>query len=158
MIVNNTSISSVSLTPHNSVYQASKAAAAMFSDHQRFEVESFGIRVVDLKTGCVHTNFHNNCSDDAKLPPSLIYGPVKELTERAMDAKHFSNRMDLEECSNLVVGDLLRQNPAAQVWRGKEAVWTWFGTWIPTTWLDKALQRMVGLDRLAQKLKPEGRA
>ena len=90
MIVKNTSIFSVSLTPHNSVYQASKAAAAMFSDHQRIEMESFGIRVVDLKTGCVHTNFHNNRSDDAKLPPGSIYGPVKELTERAIDAKRFS--------------------------------------------------------------------
>ena len=127
MIVNNTSISSVSLTPHNSVYHASKAAAAMFSDHQRFEMESFGIRVVDLKTGCVHTNFHNNRSDDAKLPLGSICGPVKELTERAMDAKHFSNRTDLEECSNLVVDDLLRQNPPPQVWRGKEAGWTWLG-------------------------------
>ena len=158
MIVNNTSISSASLTPHNSVYHASKAAAAMFSDHQRIELEPFGIRVVDLKTGCVHTNFHENRSDDATLPAGSIYELVKEQTERAMDAKHFSNRTNLEEWSNLVVNDLLQQNPPAQVWRGKEAGWTWFGTWFPVTWFDKALQRMVGLDLLAQKLKAEGRS
>lgn len=38
MIVNQTFVASVISTPHSSVYDASKAAAAMFSEHMRMEL------------------------------------------------------------------------------------------------------------------------
>jgi short-subunit dehydrogenase len=84
MIVNNTSISSVAPTPFSSVYHASKAAAAMFSDHQRIELAPFGIKVVDLKTGCVKSNFHSNRYDESRLPEGSIYEPH----ESASRARH----------------------------------------------------------------------
>ncbi len=160
MIVNNTSISSVAPTPHSSVYHASKTAAAMFSDHQRIELAPFGIKVVDLKTGCVHTNFHRNRSDDSTLPVGSIYDLVREETESAIAAKHFSNRQDLTEWSEQVVGDLMRKEPPARVWRGTEALKTWLEiTFSPTvTWFDGAYAKMVGLDLLAQRLKRVGKA
>ena len=154
MLVNNTSISSVAPTPHSSVYHASKAAAAMFSDHQRIELAPFGIKVIDLKTGCVHTNFHRNRSDNSTLPEGSIYEPVREETERAIAARHFNNRQDLTEWSEQVVGDLLKSNPPPQVWRGVESFKTWMeATFSPTvTWFDKAYAKMVGLDLLTQRL------
>lgn len=159
LIVNNTSISSIAPTPHSSVYHASKAAAAMFSDHERIELAPFGIKVIDLKTGCVKSNFHSNRSDDSTLPADSIYAPVREETERAMRAEHFSARQDLTEWADQVVGDLLKKNPPARVWRGTEALTTWLeATFAPTvTWFDAAYGRMVGLDLLAQRLKSEGR-
>jgi NAD(P)-dependent dehydrogenase (short-subunit alcohol dehydrogenase family) len=40
-------------------YQASKTAAAMFSDHQRIELALFGVCVVDLKAGAAKFNFQS---------------------------------------------------------------------------------------------------
>jgi short-subunit dehydrogenase len=55
-IVNHTSAASVCTIPFQSAYNASKAAMAAFSDSQRLELEPFGVRVVDLKTGVVSSN------------------------------------------------------------------------------------------------------
>ena len=159
MVVNNTSISSVAPTPFSSVYHASKAAAAMFSDHQRIELAPFGVKVVDLKTGCVKSNFHNNRSDKSRLPDGSIYAPIRTEAERAIRAEHFSQRMDLDVWAEQVVSDLLRKDPPAHVWRGTEAWGTWFwATFAGHTWFDGAYSRMVGLDVLESKLKGAARA
>lgn len=68
----------------------------MFSDHQRIELAPFGVRVVDLKTGSVKSNFHNNRSDESRLPDGSIYEPMRAEVERAIRAEHFSKRMDLD--------------------------------------------------------------
>lgn len=158
MIVNNTSISSVAPTPFSSVYHASKAAAAMFSDHQRIELAPFGIRVVDLKTGCVKSNFHSNRSDESALPVGSIYEPVRAEAERAIRAEQISERMDLDVWAEQVVSDLLRKHPPAQVWRGTEAGRTWFwGTFAGHAWFDGAYSKMVGLDVLERKVRMQRR-
>ena len=116
MIVNNTSISSVEPTPFSSVYHASKAAAAMFSDHMRIELAPFGVRVIDLKTGCVHTNFHSNRSDDSRLKPGSIYEPIREEAEKAIAAAHFGEREELGVWAGDVADDLLVTDPPARLW------------------------------------------
>jgi 1-acylglycerone phosphate reductase len=116
MIVNNTSISSVEPTPFSSVYHASKAAAAMFSDHMRIELAPFGVRVIDLKTGCVHTNFHSNRSDDSRLKPGSIYEPIREEAEKAIAAAHFGEREELAVWAGNVADDLLVTDPPARLW------------------------------------------
>lgn len=157
MIVNNTSVSSVEKTPHSSAYHASKAAAAMFSDHMRIELAPFDVKVVDLKTGCVHSQFHNNRSDEGTLPPGSIYEPAKEETEKAIRASHFSDREPLDVWARNTANDLLRRNPPAQVWRGKGAWWVWLYSWGSSTMLDGQLARMCSLDVLAKRLKEQGK-
>ena len=158
MIVNNTSISSVAPTPFSSVYHASKAAAAMFSDHQRIELAPFGVRVVDLRTGCVKSNFHANRSDDSTLPTESIYEPVRAEAENAIRVEHFSERTNVHIWAEQVVADLLMEHPPAQVWRGAEAWRTWFwATFAGHAWFDAAYRKMVGLDVLEEKLRMQGR-
>jgi len=157
MIVNQTSVSSVFPTPHSSVYHASKAAAAMFSDHMRIEFAPFGIKVVDLKTGSVHSHFHNNRSDNNALPPGSIYEPAKAETERAISGMHFVDREPLEIWARNVVGDLLVRNPPAQVWRGKSAWTVWLATCLPHTLFDSKLASLTGLDVLSKRLKEQGK-
>ncbi|KAJ4515151.1 hypothetical protein HRR83_006219 [Exophiala dermatitidis] len=151
LIINNTSISSVEPTPHNSVYHASKAAAAMFSTHMRIELEPFNIRVVDLKTGCVHSRFHaNHQGGNASLPPGSIYSPVREQTESAM-RNAFPHREDPHKWARDVVADIVgrRRNPPLEVWRGTGAWRTWFAnTFFPVGWWDESWRRAVGLHRL----------
>ena len=159
MIVNNTSISSVTPTPHSSVYHASKAAAAMFSDHQRLELAPFGIRVVDLKTGGVHSAFHRNRSDDSTLPRGSIYEPARAETEKAIRGEHFSDKEDLDVWSRNVVNDLLKTSPPAQVWRGINSGRVWLWTMLGShTSLDGTMSKMCGLDVLAKRLKEKDKS
>lgn len=155
LIVNNTSISSVEPTPHNSVYHASKAAAAMFSTHMRIELAPFNVRVVDLKTGCVHSKFHANHQGGlASLPPGSIYAPVKEQTESAM-RNAFPHREDPDQWATDVVRDIVRNwdDPPKEVWRGTGAWRTWFAnTFFPVGWWDESWRKTVGLDVLQEKL------
>lgn len=164
MIINNTSISSVSLTAFNSVYHASKAAMAMFSSHMRLELAPFGIRVVDLKTGSVKTNFHNNRMDPSKLPgpgdgKESLYEPIRKEAELTMNGGFFlPTSMPVEEWARDVVRDLLDTRgggvPPANVWRGRQAGRTWWEwSFAPTVeWFDKQLMEGSGLGKLAKIL------
>ncbi|GJC84093.1 short-chain dehydrogenase cctT [Colletotrichum liriopes] len=73
MVINNTSISSVGGMPWQVVYNSSKAAAASITAGMRLELAPFGIKVVDLKTGTVTSNFLDNLPP-AVLPPILFTG------------------------------------------------------------------------------------
>ena len=154
LIVNQTSISSVEPTPFSSVYHASKAAAAAFSDHQRIELKPFGVRVVDLKTGCVATNFHSNRLGDSRIPEGSIYEPMREEANQALAGAHFNQREELEVWASNVADDLLMTDPPARIWRGKLAWSVWFRTTFGSaTWFDKENSKMVGLDKLASRLQ-----
>ena len=171
LILNNTSISSVESTPHNSAYHASKAAAAMFSTHMRIELEPFNIHVIDLKTGCVHSKFHANHQEgDASLPSGSIYASdpkVKEMTESAM-RNAFPDREDPAVWAKNVVSDIVSKWDSSawfgsvkgrglplEIWRGAGAwkVWFYNCTVWPTGWWDEWWRRAVGLDLLKEKVR-----
>jgi 1-acylglycerone phosphate reductase len=101
--------------PFSSVYHASKAAAVMFSDHQRIKLAPFGITVIDLKAGWVKSNFHRNRSDESRLPKRSIYEPMRVEAERAIRAEHLLGGMDLDVWAEQVLEDLLRKDSLAQV-------------------------------------------
>jgi hypothetical protein len=110
--------------------------------------------VIDLKTGCVHINLHSNRSDDSKLPDGSIYEPMREQADRAIAAKHFSQREYLPVWSNAVADKLLKAPPPARVWRGTEALSAWArSTFRSTAMFDSLYARMVGLDKPAERLK-----
>src|SRR2546423_2589153 len=86
MVVNNTSIASVMPNPMAGIYNMSKAAAAMMTDNLRLELAPFGIKVIDLKTGAVKSNFFDNQPGGAQasLPEGSIYMPAREAVEKSM--------------------------------------------------------------------------
>jgi NAD(P)-dependent dehydrogenase (short-subunit alcohol dehydrogenase family) len=168
LILNNTSVSSIEPTPHNSAYHASKVAAAMFSTHMRIELQPFHIHVVDLKTGCVHSKFHANHQEGkASLPEGSIYAvdaKVKEMTEAAMRGA-FPDREDPEVWARNVVSDIMSSWEKKgwlggsalplEIWRGTGAWRTWFyncTVW-PVGWWDEWWRKAVGLDLLREKLR-----
>ncbi|EXJ58146.1 hypothetical protein A1O7_05570 [Cladophialophora yegresii CBS 114405] len=168
LILNNTSISSIEPTPHNSAYHASKVAAAMFSTHMRIELQPFNIHVIDLKTGCVHSKFHANHQDgNATLPEGSIYAvddKVKEMTEGAMRGA-FPDREDPEVWAKNVVSDITSSWEKKgwlggsalplEIWRGTGAWRTWFYncTFWPVGWWDEWWRKAVGLDLLRERLR-----
>ncbi|OAP60005.1 hypothetical protein AYL99_05007 [Fonsecaea erecta] len=162
LILNNTSVSSVEPTPHNSAYHASKAATAMFSTHMRLELQPFGVHVIDLKTGCVHSRFHaNHQHGQASLPRDSIYAPVRDQTESAM-RNAFPLREDPDRWAAAVVRDVLTpwnrragRGLPLEIWRGTGAWRTWFYncTFWPVGWWDEWWRRAVGLDLLREKVR-----
>jgi 1-acylglycerone phosphate reductase len=92
MIVNHTSVVSIIPNAHAGVYHASKAVNTMLTDTLRLEMKPFGIRVVEIKTGGVRSNFFENLKADVnaapKLPEGSTYTPAKEEIERCMRGEY----------------------------------------------------------------------
>lgn len=149
MIVNQTSVAGSVTLPFQSVYNASKAAMAMFSDSQRLELAPFGITVVDLKTGVVDSNFQKNHGEarEVTLPKGSIYEPAKETVEKVMRGDELvKSGVPAQQWAELVVQDLLRKKPPSNIWRGSQAWLVWIGTILPFGTLDGMAKKMTGID------------
>jgi 1-acylglycerone phosphate reductase len=153
MIVNQTSIGAVSTLPFQAVYNASKSALAMLSDSLRLELQPFGIKVVDLRTGVVKTNLIANLKETKRLslPKSSIYDPAKEVVERALRQEGFENvGMPAEQWARQVVHDLLNKNPPSVIWKGKSARLAWIATLLPSGMFDGMVKKLTGMDVVEQ--------
>ena len=163
LIVNNTSIASISGPAAQGIYNASKAALAMITSNLRLELESFGIKVVDLKTGSVHSNFfqavqakgQSKSGGQSRLPDSSIYSVARDAIESAMYGKGITAvAMDADQWARKVVADLTVRNPSPSIYRGGNAWVVWFATsFVPAKFLDPLLSKLGGMDVLAARLK-----
>jgi 1-acylglycerone phosphate reductase len=153
-----TSVGSVVPTPGLGIYNASKAALASLTDNLRVELSPFDVRVVELKTGSVKSNFFASESTSAvKLPDTSLYTPIKSMLEPMLNGDTERDRkrqMDKGVWAKFVVTELLKQNPPAQIWKGGGAspVW-WIRTLLPHTFMDSILASMAGLDKLRSTLR-----
>lgn len=159
LIINNTSISSVLRKPYHSAYGASKAAMAAFNDAQRIELSPFGIRVVDLKTGSLSSNFKDNKTNLFELPADSPYQPIKDEVLKVITGDVTeSYAEDQTGWAKNVVSDLMKDidNPPAQIWRGGSAgtirASTALDGVIPANAGDGQFQKLGGLDKLEKIL------
>lgn len=157
MIVNHTSVGSLISIPFQSAYNASKAAMATFSDTQRLELAPFGITVVEIKTGGVHSNFLTNKHSDNKLavlPDGSIYEPARSTVESVLRGENFKSYMQpAEQWAKDVARDLLKKNPPAVIWRGANAGTARILTFLPHGTLDNTFKKMTKLDEVERALK-----
>lgn len=160
-IINQTSIGGLFAMPFHGAYSASKAAASMISETLRHELAPFNIRVVELKTGVVKSNFFTNASkkDSAtpnRLPDNSLFAVAREAIEKTMNGEElFANASKADVWAGQVVGDLTRRSPPRQIWRGAEAglVWWLMCLPIPTTWFDEIVRAKSGLGEIARRLR-----
>ena len=161
MIVNNTSAASIASVPLQGIYNASKAAAASLTDTLRLELEPFGIKVVDMKTGAVRSQFYGNMKDKTgtplALPEGSIYEVAKEEMEKILRGETMESRMvDPDRWAEDVVGDLTRKSPPTIVWRGGSATLAWFGSrFFPAFLWDNLMRDAGGLNIVAKRLKEQ---
>lgn len=155
MLVNNTSSVSVVGVPMQGIYNASKAAAAMISDNLRLELEPFGIKVVDLKTGGVQSKFFQNVigGSAAKLPENSAYEPARATIEKVMGGDLSLEFLDADIWARDVVKTLSQKNPPPHIWRGAGAFKVWLSTLLPFGTFNGTLRHIGGLDVFAKKLK-----
>ncbi|KXT03480.1 hypothetical protein AC578_1549 [Pseudocercospora eumusae] len=158
LLVNNTSISSVLRTPFHGAYSASKAAMAMFSEIQRIELQPLGIRVIDLKTGSLESNFGPNRTNEIDLPADSPYQPIKdEVINVISGAATEAYAEDQDSWAENVVEDLLKKDPPHVVWRGGMAgtisITSKLEDFLPTSVQDKQFQKLGGLDKLEKLMR-----
>lgn len=161
MIVNNTSVAAIAPVPLQGIYNASKAAAASLTETLRLELEPFGIKVVDMKTGAVRSKFYVNMKDEKGTPLALPEGSMYEVArpemEKILRGESMGSRMvDADRWAEEVVGDLLRKNPPVTVWRGGSATLAWFGSkFFPAFLWDNLMRDAGGLNIVAKRLKEQ---
>jgi 1-acylglycerone phosphate reductase len=181
MIVNNTSIVSVIPVPFQGVYNASKAALASLTDTLRLELAPFGVKVVDLKTGAVNSQFfanvqkvnsvisteqkqqhdENNSSgnkpEQFTLPkPSIYASATKSLSHVASHVDLQKIAMPVDIYAERVVSDLLRHrtSPPVQIWRGTNATIVWLGRrFLPFTAMDRNMRKMGRLNEIERVIR-----
>lgn len=155
VIVNQTGIASVLKSPLQGIYSASKAAAAMLNDTLRIELEPFGVKVIDLKTGLIESNFLRNQARHAHLPGDSIYNIAQdEVEEKLLGRDYAVDAMNRDEYAKEVVAELLSDNPSARIWKGAKATEAWAAsTFAPFIVADRALACVGALDVVAERVK-----
>ncbi|KAK8105671.1 NAD(P)-binding protein [Apiospora kogelbergensis] len=177
MIVNHTSVGSVMAVPFQSVYNASKAALAMFSQTLRMEMAPFGVQVAELKTGGVRTNIiannnvHKGGGDrDPKtratsstspsapgaghLPASSIYAPARSVVEHAMSQEQLAGRgITPEQWAREVAALLLSGSPPQVIWKGESSAAARAATLLPSWLFEGFLKSMTMLDEVERIIK-----
>ena len=163
MIVNNTSLASILGVPMQGIYNASKAAAASLTETLRLELQPFGIKVIDMKTGAVKSNFfaniHDTTGNPLSLPKDSIYGIAKEEIEKRLKGEDLTAQsMDQDLWAERAVGDLTKNSPPVVVWRGGSTTLTRFALmFFPYFLFDKMLKEIGALDIVEKRLKKQGK-
>lgn len=102
-MINNPSIASIPPLLIQSAYNASKAAASMFTAGLRLEWDAFGIKVDDLKPGSVKINFAS--TDSHILPSNPYYNAGKEAIEKCIIGEWLSESgMDRHDLMMVRIG------------------------------------------------------
>ena len=159
MLINHTSCASIMATPFQAMYNASKSAAAMISDNLRLELAPFGIKVIDMKTGGVSTNFFQNMqtAHTVTLPADSMYQVAKEKIEFFMNGKEFEKPGQTQQAdvwAKKVVADLTKSSPPTMVWRGANASLAWIlSNFVPSFIFDKMIKDMTGVTAVEKALK-----
>lgn len=156
IIANQTSILSVVSPPFGGAYGASKAAMAMLSNTMRLELEPFGIKVIDLKTGAVTSQLFQNAGEQSspRLPKDSIYAPFADIVEKAMRGEEIEKSgMLADKWAKLVVGEVLAGTPKAQIWKGASASVVRIAAHLPFRMSDGTMRKMGGTDEIIRKMR-----
>lgn len=159
LVANNTSGMGLlgAAIPFMGPYSASKAAATNLTDGLRLELAPFGIRVVNMLTGAVKSEFAEN-STAPGLPLDSMYNLAKDAIEGPMKGVQQSSidKCDAATWARQVAGDLSQQKPPYLISRGTKAGSARLATLLPIGTLDGMLKGMSGIDVLEKRIREKG--
>jgi short-subunit dehydrogenase len=156
MLVNHSSAAAVMHLPLQSTYNASKAAIAMFTNTMRLELEPLGVKVIDLKSGGVQSNFAANVSR-TKLPPDSLYMPAQKMVEDSIAGEWFAHGgIPSDQWARQIVGDLSKKSPAPVICRGGQAWAAQVVPVLPLKLVDHLLNQTTYMDKAGQLLRRVG--
>lgn len=147
IIVNMGSISGVTPTPFASAYCASKAAVHAWSDALRMELKPFGIRVVVVQPGGIHTEFGRHSAETVGgvLTSGSWYAPVEKFVYARAGTSQ-EKATSVEEFSGKVLRKLTSKNPPPVIRCGKRSFFLpLYKRVLPVKLLDKMMMKKYGL-------------
>ncbi|KAI0407827.1 NAD(P)-binding protein [Xylaria palmicola] len=138
LIINISSLSSITPYLFGSVYCASKAAVSAYSRTLRLELAPFGVRVMVSMTGTVRSNTASQ--GHRVLPPDSLYQKAKHIFEWRLVFSQNSDTMGTETFARKLVADSLRTETPGWLrgWLGRPD-WFWYGGLARTAWLGHSL-------------------
>ncbi|KAL7624582.1 NADPH-dependent 1-acyl dihydroxyacetone phosphate reductase [Parahypoxylon ruwenzoriense] len=163
VIINISSLSSVTPYVFGSVYCASKAAVAAYSRTLRMELAPFGVRVMVSMTGTVKSNTASQ--GHRVLPENSLYNSVREIFEWRLVFSQNDSTMPTEVFARKLVADSLRPERPAFLrrwfgrpdwfWYGGLAGLTWFGTCLGEWVVDAVCWRKLRMNELQRLLEDQ---
>lgn len=154
-VVNQCSIAALppARQPYLGVYSATKAAVASLNDTMRVEFGPFGVKVVNLVTGDVRTEFWRNVAAKAEvLAEDSPYAPTRKDVERVVSGEtRPKGGHERGVWAANVVGDLLRrpESPPRFIRRGFLATAMYIASLLLPIWVaDWAFGRTCNLYEL----------
>lgn len=135
-VVNVSSISAVVNCPFIGVYNASKAALAMFSETLRLEMRPLGVRVLTLMAGAVGTNLQRNIPPaSAKLAEGSMYAAAQADIDHIARNGKCEKPTDVDVFARDVVRMCLETRTEGRVWRGVLATLFWWVSRVAPDWV-----------------------
>ncbi|KAI1095306.1 NAD(P)-binding protein [Rostrohypoxylon terebratum] len=133
LIINISSLSSLTPYVFGSVYCASKAAVAGYSRTLRMELAPFGVRVMCSMTGTVKSNTASQ--GHRVLPENSLYQAVKDIFEWRLVFSQNNSTIPTEQFARRLVADSLRPEQPAFLrrWFGRPD-WFWYGGLADLVW------------------------
>ncbi|KAJ2977729.1 hypothetical protein NUW58_g7722 [Xylaria curta] len=133
LIINISSLSSITPYLFGSVYCASKAAVSAYSRTLRLELAPFGVRVMVSMTGTVKSNTASQ--GHRVLPDDSLYQKVKHIFEWRLVFSQNSDTMDTATFARKLVADSLRsESPGWLRSLIGRPDWFWYGGLARSVW------------------------
>lgn len=142
LIINISSLSSITPYLFGSVYCASKAAVSAYSRTLRLELAPFGVRVMVSMTGTVKSNTASH--GHRGLPENSLYQKVKHIFEWRLVFSQNHSTMDTTTFARRLVADSLR--PERPGWLRSlvgRPDWFWYGGLARAVWYGHCLGEWV---------------
>ncbi|CAJ2511885.1 Uu.00g075100.m01.CDS01 [Anthostomella pinea] len=133
LVINISSLSSVTPYLFGSVYCASKAAVAAYSRTLRFELAPFGVRVMVSMTGAVKSNTASH--GHRVIPEDSLYRKAEEIFQWRLMFSQSNSTMDTTKFAQRLVTDSLRSEWPVWLcsWFGRPD-WLWAGGLSSKVW------------------------
>jgi NAD(P)-dependent dehydrogenase (short-subunit alcohol dehydrogenase family) len=123
-IVNISSIGGKIGVPLNSAYVGSKFALEGFSESIKYELESFGIKVILIEPGAVNTNYLENSKQAQKaMDPDSPYAEFsKKVSEGVRERFEHTNSSSPEQVAEVILAAIKSEKPNTRYLVGNDAV------------------------------------
>ena len=148
LIINVSSVTGIWTSPFNGLYASAKHALEGWSDALRMEVDPFGVRVVLVQPGPVATNFLTNAERRSETVLSNADSPYAGIYKKmpASVSSLHKSAVKPEKVARLVLRIVRAKRPRARYRVHFIArVAPFLLSFIPRRWLDRLLQKIVGL-------------